>query len=341
MSRAGRVSRAHLRRLAVVTLAIAGSAAIAACGGSSHPKAAVRLTPTQLVSQSFSSSDAVNSGRISVTLTATLKGLKALGGKPVTVDVSGPFSRGAGNQLEADFTVAAQIGSSNVSLGLDRFDGTSYLGVEGTFYKLPSSGKVLGLTIPGAGASGASGATGLFDQLGVNPRNWLTDPHEVGTTSVGGVTTDHLSAALDIAAIVGDLTRVVGGSTGASGASSSLGNLSTLIQSAINSATVDIYTGTADHIVRRFDLAISFSVPQIAAGALGNLSGGSLDLDATLTGVNEPQTVTAPANAQPASGLLNGLFAIESRLGKIGSLFSGIAAGGSFGGLLGSGSTSG
>jgi len=75
--------------------------------------------------------------------------------------------------------------------------------------------------------------------------------------------------------------------------------------------------------VRRLDLAVAFSVPAGAGSLLGGLSGGSLRLDATLSALNQPQTITAPSGAQPASHLLNGVFDLESRFGSLASLFAG------------------
>ena len=148
---------------------------------------------------------------------------------------------------------------------------------------------------------------------------------------VGGVTTEHLTAQVNIANVLNDLSKVVAstGSTGAAGATA--GDALSLVESAITSAQVDIYTGVTDHIVRKFDLAIAFTVPQIAAGALGGLSGGSLNLDVTLTQLGQAQTITAPANPQPSSKLLNGVFALESQFGSLASLAS-LASGGSSGG---------
>jgi hypothetical protein len=113
-----------------------------------------------------------------------------------------------------------------------------------------------------------------------------------------------------------------------------------LLESAITSAQVDIYTGVSDHIVRRFDLAIDFTVPQIASGAIDGLTGGSLSFDATLTQLGQPQTITAPAGAQPASKLLNGVFALESRFGSLAALVASLT-GGTGAGNSGSGSSAG
>jgi hypothetical protein len=96
MSRVGRASRPHLRRLAVVPLAIAVALAVAACGGGGHaPKktAAVEAHPGALVSQSFSASDAVNSGQVCADARHSRStASRQLDGKPIALTSAAPSS---------------------------------------------------------------------------------------------------------------------------------------------------------------------------------------------------------------------------------------------------------
>jgi hypothetical protein len=341
MSRVGRASARHLRRAAVVTLALAVPIAIGACGGGGHDnKTAAVKSPAQLVSESFSASDAVNSGKVSLALDLSLDGIKALGGKPIALDVSGPFQRGA-DGLSADLQATLSAASSSAKLAVVKVGKTVYLGLDGAYYQLIQGVKSIPLrSTPPTGATARNGASGLLGGLGIDPRSWLTDPHMAGTKTVGKIVTDHLSAQINVANVLGDLTRLIGGSRGATGATGA-GNstsLLPLVQSAVNSARVDIYTGVGDHIVREFDLAISFTVPSLAAGALDGLTGGSLHLHATLTDLGQPQTISAPAGAQPQSKLLNGVFALESKFGSLASLVASLTGTGgkgvNFGGLF-------
>ena len=324
MSSAGRASRSKFRRFAAVPLAIVAGAAIAACGGGGHktPSATVKASPARLVSQSFSASDAINSGQVALAVALKLDGISQLGGKPITLDVSGPFER-SGNELSTDLAATVSAAGSTAHLGFDAFNQKLYVGLMGTFYELPANTK------PKA-SSGASGPAGVFHALGINPSTWLTNPHMVGTATVGGVSTDHLTAEINVPSVLNDLTKIIP-STGSSGAAGSTATTLALVESAITSAHVDVYTGVDDHIMRKFHLAIAFTVPQIASAALNGLTGGSLNLDVTLTQLGQPQTITAPANPQPSSKLLNGLFALESQFGSLASLAS-LVTGGSTGG---------
>jgi hypothetical protein len=345
MARFGSASSRDLRRRLLVPLALAVAIGVAACGGSSPAKktaTTAKVTPAQLVSQSFSASDQVSSGIVGLRASLALYGLKALGGKPITLDVSGPFARGAGG-LGADLAASISAAGTTAKLGLDKVGRQIYLGIDGTYYDVTGAS----LSTFGVGPSGATGVTaiplhatgasGPFASLGIDPRSWLTDPHMVGQQTIDGVVTDHLTAGIDIANVLGDVSKMIGGGSASSTSSSVL----ELLQSAITAAHIDVYTGVTDHIVREFDLAIVFTVPQLAAGELGGLTGGSLKLSVTLSDVNQPQTITAPSSVQPASKLLNGVFALESQFGALSSLVAGLTGGsGSAGQGISSGTAS-
>jgi hypothetical protein len=339
MSRVGSASARKLRRLAAIPLATAAALAVAACGGGAHADktAAAKVSPAKLLSQSFSASDALNSGHVALTLDLRLDGVKQLDGKPIALSVSGPFQR-TGGELDTDLVATVSAGSSSADLALDKVGKDTYVELAGTFYKLPTAGASGATGVTGvSGLLGATGARGVLGGLGIDPASWLSDPRDVGEKTVGGVVTEHVQAQINIANVLNDVSKMIGGATGANGASTSTSVLA-LLQSAITTAQVDIYTGVADHIVREFDLDIAFTVPAIAAGVLDGLTGGSLTLDATLTALGQSQTVTAPANAQPSSKLLNGVFALESKFGSLAAVVAGLTGSNgsakNFGGLL-------
>ena len=258
-----------------------------------------------LLSKTLRATGAIGSGHVDLTLTLALNGDAALGGTPLSLEVAGPFQRGAGGHLATDLTITLTAAAMTHTFGLDIVDGTIYAGAGGTFYELPANT----LHMP-AGATGASGAAGLFASLGIDPRTWLTDPHDAGTATVGGVGTDHFTAGIDAQKLFADLSGLItsrlSGATGASGASGStskIGSELQLVASAITSAQFDVYTGIADHVIRRVHVAVGFKVPAIASSFVGGITGGSLDFDATLTQLNTPQTITAPPNAQPFSAI--------------------------------------
>jgi hypothetical protein len=172
--------------------------------------------------------------------------------------------------------------------------------------------------------------------------------------------TEHLHAAVDVAKALGDIYALVApaleaaggtgssgpsgdsGDSGPSGASGSSGDSGSsgatadsgspldtalpLLESAITSASVDVYTGVSDHLLRRVQIALAFTVPPIAGGALGGLRGGTLDLDLTLSDLGRPQSIGAPPDVQPSSKLFNGVLALESQFGSLAPLLKPLGA---------------
>ena len=300
----------------------------------------------------MSAADTIDSGRVDVAVDLTLDGVSQLDGRPISLQISGPFSRGPGHQLSADLTLTLSAAQSNVTAGLVIVGGTAYLGLGGHYYKIDAGPR------SAEGATGATGATGgdggilkALRGLGLDPRSWLSSPHIVGRADVGGVTTQHLHALINVPHVVDDLAALIGpiagGATGATGTSGARGASGPamaalmLIESAITSATVDVYTGVGDHVVRRVQIAIAFTVPSIASGALDGLTGGSLNIEATLTDLNQPQSISPPADAQPESKLINGVLALESQFGALAPLVKQFGAavglgaeGGASGGLF-------
>ena len=267
-----------------------------------------------LLSKGLRATGAIQSGRVDLALALTLDGDAALGGAPLSLDVAGPFQRDSAGHLATDLTITLTTAAKTRTFGLDVVDGTLYLGAAGTFYELPANALHMS-----AGATGASGAAGLLASLGIDPRSWLTDPHDAGTATVGGVDTDHFTAGVDPQKLFSDLSTIItqrlGGATGASGPVSKVSSELQLVASAITSAQFDLYTGIADHVIRRVHVLVGFKVPSIASSFLGGLTGGSLDFDATLTQLNAAQSVTAPANAQPFSAIRGALRRLELGLG--------------------------
>jgi len=275
--------------------------AVAACGGSSGGSTAAAK---QLLSETFSTASLqkVKSGELALNIDAKLNGLSALGGQPVSIVMDGPFSD-SGSSPAFDFDATVTVRGETIPLGLVDAHGAIYLKLLGTYYKLPVSDS----SAQGQGSSGAD--KNLLSSLGIHPLAWLTDPKIVGTATVAGVATQHVSAQVDVSRLLSDAGKIAGNLSGIAGqeASSAL-SPATLSQvgSAITSASVDVYSGSSDHILRELRLDVAFTVPAGDRSGLDGLTGGSLDIQATLSALNSPETITAPATSEPFSDLLGG-----------------------------------
>ena len=68
-----------------------------------------------------------------------------------------------------------------------------------------------------------------------------------------------------------------------------------------------MYSGVDDHVLRKLDANLTIDPSQIAGGAIMPISNIQISFSVEIDGLNEPQTISAPANAKPISSLLGDL----------------------------------
>jgi hypothetical protein len=297
--------RAALACLAVPLVALT----LTACGSSGSSSASG--SATQLLSQTFSGSHTVNSGNLSFSLTVTPSGSRTLTG-PITLSFGGPFqSLGKGKLPKSNFTVSIGALGKSASLGILSTGTAGYVSLQGTSYQLPSAtfqkleSSFASFESTGSGGSSSSALT----KLGIKPIHWLTNPHIVGNDSVAGTDTTHITAGLNVGALLGDINTLLAkaGSLGLSSASA--GQLPTNISPAtrnkivseVQNPTVDVWTGSSDKTMRRLTLKLTLPVTGSTSTLLGGLSSASIALTIQYADLNKPQTITAPTSTAPYS----------------------------------------
>jgi hypothetical protein len=294
----------HLRQVSLALGTVLAGATIAACGGSS-PTA---VSATHLLSQTFTANlGKIRSGELALTVRADLDGVKRLGGKPVSLQLSGPFTEHAGSVTAFDFSATVTEAGSTLPVTVLSTGKAFYIEFGGTYYTLPSPlesslAKVV------RSSTGTGGFSTLLTKLGINPLAWLRRPKLVGTTMVSGVETDHLTTRLDVAQLLGEVAKLMSASSVIAGSSSLARALTPAnldqIASTVKSARVGVYSGAGDHILREFSAALNFTIPTAAQRSLGGLTGGSFELDATIANLNAAEAITPPSSSEPFRDLL-------------------------------------
>ncbi len=92
------------------------------------------------------------------------------------------------------------------------------------------------------------------------------------------------------------------------------------IEAAVKDASIDVWSGTADHTLRKLTLALTVEPPNSSSGprSLG------INLSIELTDLNQPQTIEAPATTRPLDELLGQVQGLlGGALGGAGSLGGG------------------
>ena len=144
----------------------------------------------------------------------------------------------------------------------------------------------------------------MFSRFGVDPKTWLTNVANEGTTDVDGTETIQIHGDADIEQ---DRVRPPEDPQQARAARHPAADPDQIdqLQSAVQDASIDVYSSTDDHLLHQAGASSLAIAPPAGAGA--TVSSVNVDFSVTLSDVNEPQTITAPSNAKPISELLGQL----------------------------------
>jgi hypothetical protein len=329
-----------LRRVTALAATGALVVGVTACGssashgsssssGSSAGGSAASSNPSTLLRQTFAASHTVKSGVLDLSLVITTKGSSELT-TPLSMSLSGPFqSRGGGRSAQSALTIALAGLGKHGSLGVTTTAAGAYVTLEGTSYKLPSADfKKLQTSL---GSKSSTDSEPGLSSLGINPEDWVSRPKIVGTATVDGVLTEHLHADVDVRAFMLSLNKVLAkesstlqsaGSTAAKIPTHITAAEASKIAAEIRQPTVDVWTGKNDSTLRRLVVNATLPVHGSLSSQLDGLSSASIRLSIDYSHLNEPQTITAPANAQSFTQL-------TAKLETLGESLEGLGAGSS------------
>jgi hypothetical protein len=296
----------RFRFVALLALLVASVAGLAACGGDDGGS----QDANSLLKATFGPDQNVKSGNLTVALGLDLKGLQNIQG-PINLKLNGPFQTvGKGKLPQLDLSLTLSGSGANFAAGAVtdgekgwlKLQGTTYAVDDATFAKFKN-----GYEDSAAKSKSDSGAPS-FKSLGIDPLRWLTHPEVAGTEEVGGAETEHITAGVDVAKFLDDVSALLGkaGQLGqaTAGVPSSLTEQQRKdIEASVKDATLDVWTGKDDKALRRVKLTIGVEVPEAVRSRAGGLSTGTVNFDLTIADLNEPQTIEAPKNARPLSEL--------------------------------------
>lgn len=318
------------RAIVALLAAMLAALAIAACGGDDKGGGGGGDDAATLLRQTFSDSHEVRSGRVDARLRLTVDDPTIRG--PVDISVSGPFQSDGPNELpQFDMTVDIEAQGQTFEVGLVATDDKAFVEISGTAYEVPRD--LLAELERGfrrAQKEGSDDDTSLA-ALGIDPLKWLKDPSVEGSEDVGGVETKHITAGVDVPALLDDIDKALAevdrqglaDSTGQDVPDRIPADARKEIEEAVKSARFDVWTGADDHILRRLRVVVSVEDDDERDGPR------ALDLELTveLTGLNEPQRISAPGNVRPLQELLGQLQGLLG--GALGGDMGGLGAGSS------------
>jgi hypothetical protein len=296
-------SRSPWLRRGLLLGALVAALALAACGSSSTGSSGSSGSAQSLLKQTFASGKPVKSGVLGITFTLNPSGSSTLS-TPVSLSVSGPFqSRGTGHLPQSNFTVAISALGRKGQLGIISTGTSGYVTLQGAAYQLPTA-DFQRLESGFSSVGGSSQGGGGLSALGINPQNWLSNPSVVGSDTIGGADTTHIRAGVNVTALLADINTLLGkasSSTGTKLPSSIPQATQQKIAAAIKNATVDVWTGKSDKVLRKLSLNLNVPVTGRLSSLAGGMTGAGIGFTLQYSDVNQPQTIAAPSNVQPYS----------------------------------------
>ena len=313
----------RIRLSAALALALVSALLVAACGGGAEKNE----DPQQVLTDTFSNPTPIKSGNFDLDLKVDANGGDSPGS--LEVKLGGQFQSQAPDQFpqfDFDVSLRAESGAQSFSGsgGLTVTGDRAFVNIQGTDYAVPQQlyDRFTSNYARLQSRNGSNPQAGLLQRLNIDLARWLTDLKNEGTEDVEGQRTIHISGKANVPQIVNDLKTI------AKDAGRSVGNIDVSrldqLNSTIQSGDVDVNTGESDKLLRRLGLAFQLKPPPGIPGAPDSLD---FHFQLNLADVNKPQSIRAPAKAQPLTpSVLQGLGINPSLLGE--ALRGGLNGGG-------------
>jgi hypothetical protein len=273
-----------VRRLAAL-LAVLGLAA--GCGQSDSQR---------VLSETADNLGKIHSGDLTLRLVVSPReGTKGR----VGFELRGPFALRPGGLPVAKVAYTQIAGDREATATFISTGTKAYAEINGKVYELPPSA-----TDAVRRAAGGGNASGGLGRLDID--SWVD--HAVVTNGgyVGGATTDHVTADLDVVAAANGLLQLVrqlGRDT-----PTIEGDQAKQLEEAVESSSFDVWSGVQDHLLRRLVLQakLGFDVPSSLQRALGDVVGARVEFELGISKPNQPVSVPPPVNPLPSSELPGG-----------------------------------
>jgi len=289
----------------VLVASIALAVALAACGGgggSDDPQTVVDEATLQ----------GIESGKLNLAVQVDVEGKK---GGDVDVSLSGPFQSEEGAELpELDLAFAAKGKMDGEKIdregGITLLGNKAFVGYEGIEYEVDSTtfDFVKSMLKEQSGKGGSSEITACREAAsGLELNQFVEHLKDEGSADVGGTETTKVSGDLDAPAALDAVEQLLKDpacseqlkSAGPLPSLTELEEAEGTVKDSVKSAHVELYVGD-DHIIRRLTAKATIEPPKKSDDSAKRVD---LDIDLTLSGVNEEQTISAPTATKPLSAL--------------------------------------
>lgn len=290
---------------------VAVSVALVACGGGSGDKSGE--SPQSVLDEA--TLQGIESANVDLSF-----GLKASGpeGGKVDVSLSGPFQgEGKGGLPQLDMTAKANGNYNGKKIdfdgGLVLLPNSAYVNYEGVEYEVDPTtfsfveSALIQAQEEGGAEAGSAGVAACQEELGkLKVANFLEGGSNEGSANVGDTATTKVSGDLNVSGALDTVLEVVESpacrnqiaAAGPLPSKTEIEKARDEVNRSVKATHVDVYVGD-DNIVRQISAQLKIEPKNSGSGP----KSVEIELDLKLTGVNEEQSISAPANAKPLSGL--------------------------------------
>lgn len=310
--------------LAICAISLPIPAFLAGCGGDDEGEGG---GPRDVVERAFSNEREVASGVIDVELEVDASGEQ---GGSFSFALQGPFvtdpddpralpeldlemtasGSGGGEQLDE----AARLIITGENLFVE-YDGVTYEGGDEMFGEFSDAFGIEPEDLD-EDASPRELCEQTMNELGGDAEacdidvleDWITDLEDQGTEDVEGVSTNHVSGALDVERVLGDFGRLL-----SSTPDLGFGDIDpSQFADAVPEASFDVFSGAEDDHIRRLDAELEIDPSALLGGLIeAPVEAITVSASTTVSELDEPQTIEAPTGpTKPLDRLLDriGLF---------------------------------
>ncbi len=339
-------------RIFALFATLAALTVFAACGGGDDDggDSSSGGDPQQVIENA--SLEGVKSGELEMSLKVSSEGDE---GGDIDVSLSGPFELGSKAELpqvELEAKVDGSAEGEEISFdgGLTLLTDRGFIDYEGTAYEVdPTTFGFLKAALEQAQQQGGEeGLTACQEAAeGIKFSQFADNLEDEGSADVAGTSTTKVSGDLNVSKAIDALIALTENPACSSQLEAAgplpIGELEEAkgeLSEAIEKAHLDLYVGD-DDIVRRMDAELTIA-PEGAEDEKVEL-----EMEISLSGVNEEQSFSAPSDAKPLEALFNevGVNPLEllegGSEGGLGGLLEGITGGSTSGGSSSGGSSSG
>jgi hypothetical protein len=300
------LSRIRILALFATLLALAGT--FAACGGGSDSS---NEDPQKVIEEA--SLEGVKSGELDISIHVKAEGEE---GGEFDVNLSGPFEAGAKTELpQLEMTAEAEGSAQGEEIDfegkLTLLTDRAFIEYEDTAYEVdPTSFGFLKSAFEQAQQKGGSEADVTACQKaaeGIKFSQFADNLEDEGSEDVGGTSTTKVSGDLNVDGAIDALIKLTEDPACSSQLEAAgplpLGELEEArgeLSKAIKKSHVEIAVGD-DDIIRKFAAELTIEPPDAKGESV------ELELELELSGVNEQQSFSKPANAKPLEALFKKL----------------------------------